>query len=74
MCGNDRSGTVDINLNLLKAVEHALNDGYDMIPCVDMMSGKQESIKRWVLQPVMREISKHLTNSGMPTKYKQKLL
>ena len=28
--GNDRSGTVDINLNLAKAVEYALNDGCDM--------------------------------------------
>ena len=33
MCGNDRSGTVDINLNLLKAVEHTLTGGYDLIPC-----------------------------------------
>ncbi|MFA5064478.1 MAG: pyruvate formate lyase family protein [Dehalococcoidia bacterium] len=47
MCGNDRSGTVDINLNLLKAVEHALTGGYDMIPWVDPMTGKQEPIKRW---------------------------
>ncbi|HOX28809.1 MAG TPA: pyruvate formate lyase family protein, partial [bacterium] len=28
--GNDRSGTVDVNLNLAKAVELALNDGCDM--------------------------------------------
>ncbi len=35
MCGNDRSGTVDINLNLLKAVEHALTGGYDLIPWTD---------------------------------------
>ncbi len=47
MCGNDRSGTVDINLNLLKAVEHALTGGYDLIPWVDPMSGKQEAAKRW---------------------------
>ncbi|MBN1689916.1 MAG: hypothetical protein JW901_02705 [Dehalococcoidia bacterium] len=47
MCGNDRSGTVDINLNLLKAVEHALTGGYDMIPWVDPMTGKHEPIKRW---------------------------
>ena len=47
MCGNDRSGTVDINLNLLKAVEHTLTDGYDMIPCVDMLTGKKEPQKRW---------------------------
>ncbi len=30
MQGNDRSGTVDVNLNLAKAVELALNDGKDM--------------------------------------------
>jgi len=46
MCGNDRSGTVDINLNLLKAVEHALTGGYDMVPWTDPMTGKQEPSKR----------------------------
>jgi pyruvate-formate lyase len=45
MCGNDRSGTVDINLNLLKAVELALTGGYDLIPYTDPMSGKSESRK-----------------------------
>jgi pyruvate-formate lyase len=30
LCGDDRSGTVDINLNLAKAVELALNDGRDL--------------------------------------------
>ena len=30
MQGNDRSGTVDVNLNLAKAVELALNNGKDM--------------------------------------------
>lgn len=30
LCGDDRSGTVDINLNLAKAVELALNDGCNM--------------------------------------------
>ena len=47
MCGNDRSNTVDINLNLFKAVEHALNDGYDLLPWVDPMTGKQEKSQRW---------------------------
>jgi formate C-acetyltransferase len=47
MCGNDRSGTVDINLNLLKAVEHTLTGGYDLIPWTDPMTGKQEQLKRW---------------------------
>ena len=35
MQGNDRSGTVDVNLNLAKAVELTLNDGRDL------QSGKQ---------------------------------
>jgi formate C-acetyltransferase len=39
MCGNDRSGTVDCNLNLLKAVELALTGGYDLIPFTDAMTG-----------------------------------
>ena len=30
LAGCDRSGTVDVNLNLAKAVELALNDGRDM--------------------------------------------
>jgi pyruvate-formate lyase len=47
MVGNDRSGTVDNNLNLLKAVELALTGGYDLIPFVDPMTGKADSTKRW---------------------------
>ncbi len=39
MVGNDRSGTVDDNLNLLKAVELTLTGGYDMNPVVDALSG-----------------------------------
>ncbi len=35
MVGNDRSGTVDANLNLLKAVELALTGGYDLLPFTD---------------------------------------
>jgi formate C-acetyltransferase len=31
MQGNDRSGTVDVNLNLVKAVELSLHDGRDML-------------------------------------------
>ena len=42
MVGNDRSGTVDANLNLLKAVELALTGGYDLIPFTDPMTGKTE--------------------------------
>ncbi|MBM3182800.1 MAG: hypothetical protein FJZ83_02075 [Chloroflexi bacterium] len=47
MCGNDRSGTVDINLNLLKAVELALSGGYDLLLYTDPMTGKIEPRKRW---------------------------
>jgi len=39
MTGNDRSGTVDVNLNLLKAVELALADGGDLVPALDALSG-----------------------------------
>ncbi|MBN2039345.1 MAG: hypothetical protein JW864_04850 [Spirochaetes bacterium] len=46
MAGNDRSGTVDINLNLLKAVELALTGGKDLLPFTDMMTGKPEKIYR----------------------------
>jgi trans-4-hydroxy-L-proline dehydratase len=42
MCGNDRSGTVDCNLNLLKAVELTLTGGYDMHPYTDPMTGKTD--------------------------------
>ncbi|MGC9396000.1 MAG: pyruvate formate lyase family protein [Anaerolineae bacterium] len=46
MAGNDRSGTVDNNLNLLKAVELALTGGYDLHPFTDPMTGKTEPIAR----------------------------
>ena len=46
MVGNDRSGTVDNNLNLLKAVELALNNGKDLVAYTDPMTGKTESIKQ----------------------------
>jgi len=47
MAGNDRSGTVDLNLNLLKAVELALTGGYDLIPFTDPMTGKTDPPRRW---------------------------
>ncbi len=47
MVGNDRSGTVDANLNLLKAVELALTGGYDLIPFTDPMTGKADPHTRW---------------------------
>ncbi len=46
MVGNDRSGTVDDNLNLLKAVELALTGGYDLNPVVDALTGAAEKINR----------------------------
>ena len=44
MVGNDRSGTVDVNLNLLKAVELALTGGKDMNAFLNPMTGKEEAI------------------------------
>ena len=46
MVGNDRSGTVDNNLNLLKAVELALNNGRDLRAFTDPLTGKTEKIKQ----------------------------
>ncbi|MGO8694394.1 MAG: pyruvate formate lyase family protein [Rectinemataceae bacterium] len=46
MAGNDRSGTVDCNLNLLKAVELALTGGRDLLPFTDPMSGRTERPRR----------------------------
>jgi len=46
MAGNDRSGTVDLNLNLLKAVELALTGGYDLVPFIDPMTGVTDPVKR----------------------------
>ncbi len=46
MCGNDRSGTVDNNLNLVKAVELALTGGYDLLPFTDPLTGKTDPMNR----------------------------
>jgi formate C-acetyltransferase len=46
MVGNDRSGTVDNNLNLLKAVELALTGGKDLVPFFNPMTGKEEQIRQ----------------------------
>ncbi|WP_319521227.1 pyruvate formate lyase family protein [uncultured Desulfosarcina sp.] len=46
MVGNDRSGTVDNNLNLLKAVELAMNNGKDLVPFYDPMTGKTQKIRQ----------------------------
>ncbi len=46
MAGNDRSGTVDINLELVKAVELALTGGKDLLPAVDPITGAQDPIQQ----------------------------
>ncbi len=46
MVGNDRSGTVDNNLNLLKAVELALTGGKDLLPFVDPITGRRDRVRR----------------------------
>jgi pyruvate-formate lyase len=46
MGGNDRSGTVDINLNLLKAVELTLARGRDLVTQSDLLWGKPYPPKR----------------------------
>jgi len=46
MQGNDRSGTVDCNLNLLKAVELAFTGGRDLLPAVDPITGKCDPVHR----------------------------
>jgi len=40
MCGNDRSATVDCNLNLYKAVELALGGGGELVTYTDALWGK----------------------------------
>jgi formate C-acetyltransferase len=37
MVGNDRSSTVDVNLNFLKAVELTLGNGKDLVPYKDQL-------------------------------------
>lgn len=44
MVGNDRSGTVDNNLNLLKAMELVYGNGKDFLPFKDEMTGKFSKI------------------------------
>ncbi len=46
MAGNDRSGTVDCNQNLLKAVELALTGGEDLLPFTDAMTGRTTAPRR----------------------------
>jgi formate C-acetyltransferase len=37
LVGNDRSSTVDVNLNFLKAVELTLGNGKDIVPYKDAL-------------------------------------
>jgi formate C-acetyltransferase len=46
MVGNDRSGTVDNNLNLLKALELALNNGRDFFDFIDPITLKREKVRQ----------------------------
>ena len=46
MQGNDRSGTVDVNINLYKAVELALTGGKDLISYRDIITQKKYPIKQ----------------------------
>ena len=46
MVGNDRSGTVDNNLNLLKAVELVLTGGRDLLPYKDLVMGGEYPVKQ----------------------------
>jgi formate C-acetyltransferase len=47
MVGNDRSGTVDANLNLLKAVELAMTGGHHLVRFVDGITGEVDKDERW---------------------------
>ncbi|MBF0452565.1 MAG: hypothetical protein HQK75_17825 [Candidatus Magnetomorum sp.] len=46
MQGNDRSGTVDVNINLYKAVELALTGGKDLIAYGDIITNKKYPISQ----------------------------
>ncbi len=46
MVGNDRSGTVDNNVNLLKAVELAITGGRDLVAAVDPITGAADPIEQ----------------------------
>lgn len=47
MVGNDRSGTADIHLNLWKPVELALNNGFDMVPAVNVVTNALDPCRRY---------------------------
>ncbi|NMC67931.1 MAG: hypothetical protein GYA61_06870 [Spirochaetales bacterium] len=58
MVGNDRSGTVDCNLNLAKALELVLANGKEFFEVIDPITKKREKIRQ--LGP----------KTGDPTKFK----
>ena len=60
MVGNDRSGTVDINVNLYKALELTLGRGYDLITYKDSLWGNHIPANAIVLIPEIRENLKPL--------------
>ena len=46
MVGNDRSGTVDVNVNLLKAMELVYGNGKDFLPFYDPMTDKWSKLRQ----------------------------
>jgi len=58
MVGNDRSGTVDCNLNLAKAIELVLANGREFFEVIDPITKRKEKSKQ--IGP----------NTGDPTKFK----
>jgi hypothetical protein len=68
MVGNDRSGTVDNNLNLLKAVEFALNNGRDLAAFEDPSRENRSRFGRTVRERATQRSSRILKNSSAPTR------
>jgi len=66
MAGNDRSGTVDNNLNLLKAVELTLTGGYDMFPLSIPSPARLNPWCVWVPIPATRAPLPPGSSSGRP--------
>ena len=68
MVGNDRSGTVDNNLNLLKAVELALTGGYDLLPFTDPIDRQDRACQTgWAGYRQPGSPGRPGSNSGRPT-------
>ena len=56
--GDDRSGTVDVNLNLAKAVELTLNDGRDLATGEQHRARAPATRALRRLRPVLRRLSR----------------